>query len=981
MLASKSVSNLASMANDPGDLEAKVPGKKKMASAENIAAAGKDLITYIFPDFKAVEYFRKDFLALNEFHILEKTESSGFEIYLVDQWIRDRNIGSVASVFTGNSHSKVKVCKFTTIKKQSRDYPPRFQEYLNELLLNHATFKKMDGASHSPGSPTSREVDATLETPAYLLVTNISAMPHSLFLIPIPEGDARAIEHRYMVNSNLKKLNCGGRSLSLLAEKVSDASEDKFRQMYCILNEAVPIQFAILELVNIVQTCLFYFDLLDAKYADGLLCHKTEDAINNWWNLIGLPHFNSKPNVKSGLLSSKTVAAIISLTVSVKLRLQLIGGCDVPKDIFDAESFMISVGHFQKQVKIEKRRKLNLLTLSRLFYYTNQNPSSSEKPRSFYSPFGNDSSFDDSDPSVFYDQSYGSPKGTAKNGIHSSNSIQGQTASAYRRNKIFYSKELKKLTNVVKNTVQDHIMVKEDQDDLYSDISLTKPTTKLRSKIASKLSDTLVPADIETTDIETFSKKCIVGKTLSRLWIGLSSAEAKLAPDVVEEEKNPSSSSSNNQSDASKQSRHHNNNNNHILHIRRHRDERDGPSENNGYTFISFRDSFSINPDLHQVADKSGRLGRMKLPFQSRKTPVKADVGDYPNNSLDVNVSKDDINGTLLDTELQKLSDGSPSPHGDMSPDHASPIAEVKSGVIRKLNRRNSYPFVKHTKEANISAVEALQNEYRKSKSKLHPLKKVASFSALEEYFHDCSDMSSYEKIRIDYLGEVSKIMSLEELKKGYTNRLLSEVTMKGKMAGVEVHKIQNAHSAMLYRKSRFETDYAVVLDIKMKDLADNLDKMAFRSRDLLKKIDELDENLSIFKSKLQSESMAKLDSMINRVLQSRKFESVFEDRDEKLRIVKSLTGAEYLHDEKDPSNESGGGIRQFIVFLYELLLILLQVFHFDRSRMNLDRIRGQYKKLDPNRKYISSVYRFIGRDSKVNSDEAPRAEDSGESI
>lgn len=973
MLTTKSVNNLAAMANDrghptrqenSGEPGPKNPNKPRTISNELTFDTGKDLITYIFPDFKAVEYFRKDFISLNEFHILEKTYATGFEIYLVDQWIRDRKIGSVASVFTGNSHSKVKVCKFTTTKKKSRDYPPRFQEYLNELLLNHATFKKMDNMTTDPAY--SPPVEDGSEVPAYLLVSNISAMPHNLFLVPIPDGDARAVEHRYMVNSNLKKLNCGGRSLSLLTEKVSDASEDKFRQMYCILNESVPIQFAILELVNIIQTCLFYFDLFDAKYADGLLCHKTEDAIKNWWNLIGLPHFNSKPNPKSGVLSSKTVAAIISLTVGVKLRLQLIGGCDVPKDIFDAESFMISIGHFQKQVKIEKRRKLNLLTLSRLFHFTNQSHLS-EKQKSFYSPFGNELTLDDSDSYAFYDQSLTSPMSSGKNGSYSNTSLPGQTASAYRRNKIFYSKELKKLTNVVKNTVQDHIMVKEDQDDLYSDPSPTKPT-KLRSKIVSKLSENLVPADIETTDIEIFSKKCIVGKTLQRLWVGLSSAEAKLAAEQLDVEKNPLSSSSNNQSDTGKSLRNQNNNGHHSHHHRRHhRDEEAwaGPSshDSNGYSFMSFRDSFATNQDLSLVADKSGRLGRMKLPFQSRKAPVKSEVGEVQPNGFERISSKDEANGTLLDTELQKLSESPPSLLSNRGSEPKSPIAEPKAKIGRKMNRRSSYPFVRYPIDANLSTIDAIHDEATKFNNQKNSLKRAASFSILEGYFRGCSEMSSYEKMRIDYLALILKSKSLDSMRRKCEDKFANKVTTKAKQANLDIQKIQATHTMILHRKLRFESEYAALLDIKMKDLADNLDKMAFRSRDLIKKIDELDEHLSIFKSKLQSESMAKLDSMIDRVLHSAKFDYVFEDREEKLRIIKSLKGPEGLAEENNTAGGGGLCIRLIAVYLYEILLCVLRIFHFDRSKMNLDRIRRQYKKLDPNREYISKVYELVGHE------------------
>lgn len=101
-----------------------------------------DFITYIIPDFDAVTYFQKDFQALNEFHLCEESEASGFEIYLVEQWMNDRNISSVVTTFTGNESSKISVVRFTILKKPAKYYPLRFQEYLNELIQNHSRMKK-----------------------------------------------------------------------------------------------------------------------------------------------------------------------------------------------------------------------------------------------------------------------------------------------------------------------------------------------------------------------------------------------------------------------------------------------------------------------------------------------------------------------------------------------------------------------------------------------------------------------------------------------------------------------------------------------------------------------------------------------------------------------------------------------------------------------------------------------------------------------
>ena len=50
------------------------------------------------------------------------------------------------------------------------------------------------------------------------------------------------------------------------------------------------------------------------------------------------------------------MAAIVSLILSVRMRIQLVGSSDVPKDPFDFENFMIAIGQFQRQYKLDKTK-------------------------------------------------------------------------------------------------------------------------------------------------------------------------------------------------------------------------------------------------------------------------------------------------------------------------------------------------------------------------------------------------------------------------------------------------------------------------------------------------------------------------------------------------------------------------------------------------------------------------------------------------
>ena len=91
------------------------PYKKNSVSSTNFVTSGNlsdnpnDFITYIIPDFNAVKYFQKDFIDSNEFYLIEESEVTGFELYLVEQWVINRHIGTIVTAFTGNELSKIEI--------------------------------------------------------------------------------------------------------------------------------------------------------------------------------------------------------------------------------------------------------------------------------------------------------------------------------------------------------------------------------------------------------------------------------------------------------------------------------------------------------------------------------------------------------------------------------------------------------------------------------------------------------------------------------------------------------------------------------------------------------------------------------------------------------------------------------------------------------------------------------------------------------
>ena len=986
------------------------------ATATKSMANPADMITYVFPDFGAVRYFQRDFVAQGEFHIMEETVESGFDIYLVEQWVNNRTIGSILATYTGNSRSKVMLMKFTVKKKPSRYYPRRFQEYLNELMVNHAKVKVIDKHHH-------REI---------LFVTNLTTLPSNLNLIPIPSGDLRAIYDDYIVNSNLKKLHCSGRSLSLITEKISVACEDKFRQMYKVYNVKVPVKFAIKEMVNLIQTCLFYFDLLDAKYCDGFLCSKTEEAISQWWDYIGLPHFGTKPNTKAGVLSARTVAAIISFIISVKYRLQLVGGCDSPKDPFDYENFMISIGQFQRQYKLEKRRKLDLDTLNKLFTITNGVEKSANMPMYNDDILALNNNFEPNSTS----RSAGLPM--TLNGINNSSPQLGSVTSynqlnsgsgglsSYRKNKNYYSKEIKKLTNVVRTTVQDHIgAVNRSGEDgrYYENHNGTKSSGTRRIKKLSELD----PNEIETLDLELLVKNYLVGKRLDRLWYGAQSSIG----DPKKDASNGHSTfyiSNGGGNNATLRTHHHHASHNHGHHDSSHL------LMQNSYKFVSLRDEIAQIPSTlrsngskSEFSRYSRGLTKMKMGLQGRKgAQLKRSIMQDTAHSSDSSSKGDaeeflvDKSTNLIDTllgvgaedapdedKLRLNENQCPNKSEKSEPERFERYSSSLETFNRGLNRRNSYPFVPQVGEVNLNTVEFVRNKddatrvsYLQNGGDLLSFGKGAdnelltpwqrarathrssSFSIVDDYFLSTklqSPMQTIEKLSANYLRSVSNLQMLHKHKQlanscGPDEMDQSDPANDNLIESAYAHlnreliKLDGVNAKMQHNKYKIiDQDLVGNLEFKIGDLRSNIDRLVYETRIVVKRINELEENSQSFDDYLEKKCNQKLLSMMDTLVVLRRFNDTFSDPKERQEVIMRLTGKDSPETAPtrtldSPTFECDGIFQFFTICLYEIVYALFQVVKFDRSKLNLDRIRGAWAKLDPNRKYIERAYTFVGR-------------------
>nr|OQO28176.1 hypothetical protein B0A51_04596 [Rachicladosporium sp. CCFEE 5018] len=311
---------------------------------DSSATSGRDAVVkpghqrFVLNDPVAFRYLEED----PSTTVLERRrELEGYESYIVEQWTTSRTHPTfVITTFTGDASHKI-VVGVLSVPTEESAWSPRLRVYFKALNQYHARRR---------------------ETPlGILMVTNLSAFPSSLSVIPVPDGDLKKHRFDFFVNENLKRLGCSGRMGLTLAVPAS-ATAAKFHQLYRT-SDKNDIYKSVIELVKLCQSALMLFNKLDVDYADGLLCDVTERAINDWWVEMGSDYYSIEPH--DGILGPTTVAALLGLLMGARNRLHSVGA-PVSKDAFDVDAMKRGISAFQKQQRITRSRRLDRDTLSRL---------------------------------------------------------------------------------------------------------------------------------------------------------------------------------------------------------------------------------------------------------------------------------------------------------------------------------------------------------------------------------------------------------------------------------------------------------------------------------------------------------------------------------------------------------------------------------------------------------------------------------------
>ncbi|KAK9368103.1 hypothetical protein V1509DRAFT_624254 [Lipomyces kononenkoae] len=316
-------------------------------------------VTFLVADIDSLRYLRgSDAQYVNRVGRQPKIITvTGYEVYIIEQWACARYYNSSLISYTGNPEHVASLGSITVPAKREL-WSKRLRGYVDDL-------SKMNAREKTCGQF------------ATLFVTNLSSLPSGLTLISVPDGNASKHINDFIVNENLRRMGCGGRS-GMTLNKPADASRDKFYQIYR-LSDRVPFDNAVINIVKLVQVSLYYFGLFKRRDIDGLLCDFTEQAVNKWWHDIGTPHYHVDPVDK--VLCATSIAAILGMVVGCRHRLNA-AGAQVAKDPFDVEGFRQGIVTFQRQQKLPKTDRLDGPTLEKLMRITGKISSSARFPLS-----------------------------------------------------------------------------------------------------------------------------------------------------------------------------------------------------------------------------------------------------------------------------------------------------------------------------------------------------------------------------------------------------------------------------------------------------------------------------------------------------------------------------------------------------------------------------------------------------------------------
>lgn len=348
-------------------------------------SAGEKLHPFLFPDFEFVYKLLK-----NNPSLKSKTAEvviTGFESYLVETWVLERELTSTLSAYSGNPSSVIKCCQIYLPMQ------PNLWCY-SELKHYYKIMTKLGFLKYINGKGFIFVADIHNLNLNHYQITNLLLIPNGVTI--------KEVWNNFSLNLNLRELQCAGRTSSMF-HAPNGASVEKFYQIFRIPKKSLgllvydyylhnsydpnlqatsflysnnlsqkslflPVCTDVELLIYMVQISLIFFNLLDKNCTDGLLCKKTQRALVKWQKTYGAVYFpqlnqSLKTSITFNRINTNLITALLSLVVVSFYKLKSLE-CIVfsnsiyqQKDPFMDPSLMFKgIVEFQKKLESKKMK-------------------------------------------------------------------------------------------------------------------------------------------------------------------------------------------------------------------------------------------------------------------------------------------------------------------------------------------------------------------------------------------------------------------------------------------------------------------------------------------------------------------------------------------------------------------------------------------------------------------------------------------------
>lgn len=357
--------------------------KKSDSEADTSNNKGKNY-PFLFPDFQFVYEVLKNNPDLKE--KVNEVVITGFESYLVETWVLERELTNTLSAYSGNPNSIIKCCQIY-LPIQPNLWPcPDLKRYYKIMT-------KLGYLKHINGKGFIFVADIHNLNLNHYQITNLLLISNG--------GTIKEVWNNFTLNLNLRELQCAGRTSSMF-QAPSSASMEKFYQIFKIPKKSLGAQlydyylnntydpnlpttflfsnkstqkspFLLIYtdvelLVYMVQTSLMFFNLLDKDCCDGLLCKKTQRALIKWQKTYGAVYFpqlnqSLKTSITFNRINTNLLTALLSLVLVSFFKLQTLDCIPLSNALYhqtdpfmDPSLMFKGIVQFQKKLESKKMK-------------------------------------------------------------------------------------------------------------------------------------------------------------------------------------------------------------------------------------------------------------------------------------------------------------------------------------------------------------------------------------------------------------------------------------------------------------------------------------------------------------------------------------------------------------------------------------------------------------------------------------------------